>query len=145
MTTKTRGCYLSNKEWLTSSIHENVILCGVSALEYMDMFTGFLDETLIDVFATQKGNYDNINYIIVDTFDGVDYFVDGNIKCATFEYTINEMLNDLRNADYMALAEALSNYYTMHNDSFEGLNINPENIDNFNSVKEDAIHYYDCG
>ena len=145
METKRLGDFLTNYSWFQSVITEDVIICGVSALEYLGMFTGFLDETLIDVFATQKGNYDNINYIIVDTFDDVDYFVDGNIKCATFEYTINEMLNDLKNADYMALAEALSNYYTLHNDSFEGLKIKPENIDNFNSVKEDAIHYYDCG
>ena len=49
------GDFLSHGMWLKSVVTEDVILCGVSALEYMELFTGYLNERMIDVYAREKG------------------------------------------------------------------------------------------
>lgn len=142
MMTKTRKDFISTRLWLQNVMTNDVILCGVSALEYLEMFSGFFDEAIIDVYSIQKGLYNNINYNIVDSYDDIDYFISDNVCCTTFEQTINDMLSDFENTDEMALTEALSNYYYSHNESFEGLNIKPENKDTFEQLKQPVIDYY---
>ena len=142
MMTKTRRI-LSQLVYGCKMLWQNdVILCGVSALEYLEMFSGFFDEAIIDVYSIQKGLYNNINYNIVDSYDDIDYFISDNVCCTTFEQTINDMLSDFENTDEMALTEALSNYYYSHNESFDGLNIKPENKDTFEQLKQPVIDYY---
>ena len=45
---KKSGDFLSNGMWLKSVVTEDVMLCGVSALEYRGLFTGYLNERVID-------------------------------------------------------------------------------------------------
>jgi len=143
---KTRGDFISNRAWFTNVISgEDVILRRVSALEYLQLFVGYMREKEIDVYAKTKGIYDNINYHIVDTFDGIDYIRHGGVLCSSFNQAINDMLDDFANADEQALVGALSNYYYKNNESFEGIFINPENIECFESLKEWAVEYYDEG
>ena len=52
------------------------------------------------------------------------------------------MLSNFENTDEMALTEALSNYYYSHNESFDGLNIKPENKDTFLMIRQAAKKYY---
>ena len=47
--TRKSGDFLSHGMWLKSVVTEDVILCGVSALEYIGLFTGYLNERVIDV------------------------------------------------------------------------------------------------
>lgn len=144
MITKISGDFISHHLWFQNVISEDVILCQVSALEFLGMFTGYIDERAIDVYAKSEGIYDNINYILTDTFENIEYIQLGNVRCTTFEQTINDMLRDSDNTDENALTEALSNYYFNHNESFAGLKINSENLDKFNQIKDCAISYY-CG
>jgi hypothetical protein len=142
MRTKVRGDFLTHNLWFQNALSENVILCGVSALENLEMFTGYIEERIIDVYAKTKGIYENINYIIVPDFKNINYVRFGNVLCTTFEQTVNDMLSDFDNADTAALAEALANFYFSNAESFEGLNIKPENIDNFEYIKDWAMDYY---
>jgi len=122
---------------------EEVILRGVSALNFLRLFVGYLGESEIDVYAKSIGHYENVNYQIVDSFDGIDYISDSGVLCSTFGQAINDLLVDFDNADEKALANALSNFYFSNNESFDGLHINPENMPNFDYVKEWAMEYYD--
>lgn len=103
MTTKTSGDFLTNRAWLSDIINgDNIILrCG-SALEFLQMFVGYVNEKEIDVYARVKGEYDNINYRIVESFDDIDYFKKDNTLCTTFTQTINDMLADFEHADELA-------------------------------------------
>ena len=58
--TRKSGDFLSHGMWLKSVVTEDVILCGVSALEYMGLFTGYLNERVIDVNARKKRISQNI-------------------------------------------------------------------------------------
>jgi hypothetical protein len=47
--------------------------------------------------------------------------------------------------DEQALIEGLSDYYFLHSESFDGLEIKPENLARFNEIKEWAIEYHRFG
>ena len=135
--------YISSRDWMRDAVKgENVILRGVSALDFLRLFVGYLGENEIDVYATYRGPYENIHYHIVDSFDGIDFICDSGVLCSTFDQAINDMLGDFDNADEKALANALSNYYFANNESFDGLIIKPENMMHFEYLKEWAMEYY---
>jgi len=120
-----------------------MILRRTSALEFLELFGGYMREKKIDVYSTQHGGHENINYHLVDTFDGIDFVRFGNVLCTSVNQTFNDMLSDFDNIDEQSLIEGLSRYYYTHNNSFDGLIISPDNAECFNSVKDWAVEYYD--
>ncbi len=142
MITRQREDFLTHIEWFQSVINEDIILCKTSALECLQRFVGYRRENEIYAYSTHKGIYDNINYSIIDNYDTIKYITIGNIRCTTFEQTINDMLSDFDNTDELALAEALSDYYYEHNNSFAELNIIAKNQKTFEKMVEYAINYY---
>ena len=122
-----------------------MILRRTSALEFLQLFGGYAHEKSIDVYAKQYGGYDNINYCIVDSFEGIDYIQIRGVLCTSVSHTINEMLEDYNNIDEQSLIEGLSRYYYTHDECFAGLYIKQENMDRFEMIKEWAIEYYTEG
>lgn len=142
MLTKKSDDYISNRAWFRDVFYgEDIILCGVSALEYLQLFVGYVGEYEIDVYAKKNGKYDNVNYHIVNTFDNIDFVKHGDIFCSSISQTINDMLSDYENADEQALVEALSKYYYAHSMSFEGLSIYT-NQNKFEELKKWAVNFY---
>ena len=135
--------FITNRAWHRAVVGgADLILRRVSALEFHELFAGYMQEKVIDVYARQRGEYDNINYCVVDTFDGIDFERIGNVLCTSVSQTVNDMLADLGEIDEQPLVEALSKYYFTRGKSFDGLAIKPENMERFNSVKEWAMDYY---
>ena len=135
--------YISHVTWLQAVVqNKDLILRGVSALEFLELFNGYVNEKNIQVYAKAKGEFDNIDYKIVDSFDEIDYFNLNAVLCASINQTINDMLSDYDNIDELAFLEALSNYYFENDESFNNLKINPENEIIFNQIKNMAINYY---
>lgn len=135
--------YLSTAEWLHDVVkNSDLILCGISALEFLELFNGYVNETKIYVYAKYYGKFDNIEYNIVRSFNDIEYDDYNGVLCTTINQTINDLLADYDNTDELAFIEALSNYYFFNNESFEKLKINPENINLFNDIKTLAITYY---
>jgi len=67
MVTQTSGCYRGNKLWLqTVASGKDWVLCHTSALECLELFTGYLNESRIDVYAKEPSEYENVNYRIVE-------------------------------------------------------------------------------
>jgi len=143
MVTATSGAYRGNKLWLQAVAGDrDWVLCRTSALECLELFVGYLNEKQIDVYAKEPGEYENVNYRIVDSFDNLGITNFRNVRCTSVNQTINDMLSDFDNIDEQPLIEALATYYYLHNDSFDGLEIAPENQAVFNSIKDWAIEYY---
>lgn len=142
MQTRTSDEYISNRAWFRDVLHgEEIILRGVSALEYLQLFVGYVGENQIDVYAKTKGKYDNVNYYIVNNFNEIDFCQHGNILCSSVNQAINDLLKDFENADEQALVEALSRYYYTHNMSFNELDIR-FNSKKFEELKDWAIKFY---
>lgn len=145
MRTKSSDAYVSNRAWFRDVIDdENVILCGTSALEFLELFDGYIGEEEIEVYAISAGKYENIHYHLLDSFDEIEYEKHGALRCTTFRQTLNDMLND-QDADLQALSEALSNYFYANGESFSGLQVEPKNEEQFQFLKECAVSYYSGG
>jgi len=144
MISKVSANYEAHWKWLMDVVGgTDLVLCRISALEYLGLFLGYSNEEAIDVYAKQKGEYDNINYRIVHSFDKLDIVQPyGNVLCTSVNQTVNDILSDFDNADEQSFLEALSRYYFKHNESFDSLIINPENMERFNTVKNWAIEYH---
>ncbi len=143
MKSATSEDYISTVEWLKTVVQDcKLILCEVSALEYLELFNGYMNESKIQVYAKDKGQFSNIEYNVVDSFDEIDYFISDGVMCTTLNQTINDMLANYENIDELAFLESLSNYYFSNNNSFDNLMINPKNIGLFYQLKEKAITYY---
>lgn len=95
-----------------------------------------MDESKIHVYVKEKGQFSNIEYNVVDSYDGIDYFVSYGVMCTTLNQTIDDILANYDNIDELAFLKSLSNYY------FDNLMIKSENIDLFNQLKKKAITYY---
>lgn len=108
----------------------------ISALEYLELFNGYMNESKIQVYAKDKGQFSNMEYNVVDSFDGIDYFVLDGVMCTTPNQTIDDILANYDNIDELDFLKSLSNYY------FDNLMIKSENIDLFNQLKKKAITYY---
>jgi hypothetical protein len=143
MTTLTSNEFLTMRAWHRAVIGgQDMILRNTSALVHLELFNGYMRETDIDVYAKEQGIYDNINYHVVDTFDGIDYAFVGGVLCTTPNQTFNDMLSNYDNIDGLALLEGLSGYYFSNGESFAGLNIRPENMERFNALRDWAVEYY---
>ena len=146
METKTSGNYHTNTAWFADVLgNEDVIFCRTSALECLQLFIGYGNERDIYVYAKSKGNYDNVNYFIVDSFDGIETVFVKGLLCTSVNQTINDMLDDFDNIDEQSLVEALSDYYYTHGNSFDGLMITPCNIRRFDAIKDWAMEYHEMG
>ena len=88
------------------------------------------------------GNTININYFVVNSFDGIDFIRFDDVLCTSANQTFNDMFEDYENIDELSLIEGLSGYYFSHGESFNGLFIKPQNMERFNTVKNWAIEYY---
>ncbi|GHV39769.1 hypothetical protein FACS189490_03880 [Clostridia bacterium] len=144
MVSPVRNEFLTAREWHNAVVGgRDLILRRTSALEYLQLFGGYIGEKRIDVYAKRPGEFDNINYCVVGTFDGIEFSRLGGVLCATVNQTFNEMLSDYENIDEQSLIEGLAGYYFSHGESFDGLYIAPENRRRFDEIKEWAAEYYD--
>jgi len=146
MTALTSNDFLTARAWHRAVVGgKDMILRSTSALEFLELFAGYMREKKIDVYAKRREDYRNINYYLVDSFDGIDYIRFDDVLCTSANQTFNDMLRDYDHVDEQSLVEGLSRYYYMHDTSFDGLIIKPENMEYFNSLKDWAIEYYDEG
>ena len=123
---------------------ERVVVYGVSALECLNYFSGYLESDAVDVYSLAKGTNPALSYHIVNLFDGIETVSCGSFMCTSVNQTFNDLLSDYENADEIALLEALSNYYHLHGQTFDGLEISSENMPLFDRIKHSAIEYH-CG
>ena len=143
MVTQTRNEFLTNRAWHRAVIGgSDMILRRTSALTHLQLFNGYMREKRIDVYSKTRGNYENINYHVVENYSGIDYVQIGDVYGTSVSQTINDMLAD-ESSDELALVEGLSSYYFSNGENFDGLHIKPENMERFNSIKDWAAEYYD--
>ena len=143
-----RGNFLTNRTWFRYLIEDSdLILCHTSALECLGLFCGYFNEYPVDVYAKAKGETNNINYRIVDTFVGIETVQIDCLLCTSVNQTFNDMLSLYgtpyeSTVDEQALVEGLSNYYFSNGESFEGLMIKLESRERFDILKVWAMEYY---
>ncbi|MDR2354334.1 MAG: hypothetical protein LBF22_14485 [Deltaproteobacteria bacterium] len=143
MKIKSAGNFFTMTSWLMEvGKGQDWVYCYTSALECLGLFIGYVNEAMIDVYAKEKGEFENVNYFIVDSFDHLEIETYENIRYTSLNQTINDMLADFDNIDEQSFIEALSDYYYMHDESFSGIVIEEKNQAQFDSIKDWAIDYH---
>jgi len=143
MRVDTRSNYTSNRDWFHNILNgRDVVLSHTSALECLGQFSGYVNESIIDVYATVQEPYENINWNIIDSYDNIEIVNIAGLRCTSFNQTVNDMLRDYDTIDEQSLVQALADYYYSNGESFSGLQIAPQYIDRFNSIKDWAIEFY---
>jgi hypothetical protein len=117
------------------------IYCHETALQCMGLHFTYIIDDHIDVYAKEKGEFENVNYRIVDSFDNIDAVPFRGIWYTSFNQTFNDMLADPMYIGDAIFLEALAKYYYRHNQSFDCLCIKEENKEMFELVKGWAIDY----
>jgi hypothetical protein len=139
----TRSNYTSNRDWFNSILRgRDVVLCHTSALECLEQFPGYVNESQIDVYATASEPYENINWNLVDGFDDIEIINIAGLRCTSLNQTVNDMLRDYDKIDEQSLVQALADYYYSNGKSFDGLQIAPQYANRFNSIKDWAVEFY---
>jgi hypothetical protein len=85
-----------------------------------------------------------VHYFLVSSFDGIEYVRIENALCSTANQTFNDMLEDYDKIDETALIEGLAEYYYIHGESFDGLDIKLKNKARFDYVKDLSVGFYSC-
>jgi hypothetical protein len=143
MRVDSRSNYTSNREWFISALRgKDVVLCHTSALECLGQFPGYVNENQIDVYATAHEPYENINWYLVEGFDGMEIVNIAGLRCTSLNQTVNDMLRDYDVIDEQSLVQALADYYYGNGESFDGLQIAPQYAERFNSIKDWAVEFY---
>ncbi|MDE5557385.1 MAG: hypothetical protein K2J32_06775 [Ruminococcus sp.] len=134
-------------KWLNGEIKENIVLCCSSALRFLywqstELWIESADEYeyRIDVYALKQGQYDDVSYHVVDSFDDIDIETLGNLHFTSFEQSVNDLLrksadSGIRDYEESVLMLSLSAYYIQHRNGFGNLNIRQENTAEFEKVK----------
>jgi hypothetical protein len=144
MLIESRSNYRSHREWFRSVLSGmDVVLSHTSALECLGLFVGYVNENQIDLYSTAPLPYDNVNCYIVDSFDGLDIVTIRGLRCTSINQTLNDMLQHYDVIDEQSLAQGLSDYYYENGQSFDGLVIDPQYADIFESFRDWAIEFYD--
>jgi hypothetical protein len=146
MRIESRSNYASHHDWFHSVLSGlDVVLSHTSALECLELFDGYVNESQIDVYAIAPLPYENINCYIVDSFDNLDIVNIGGLRCTSVNQTVNDMLCDYDAIDEQSLAQGLSDYYHSNGQSFDGLIIDPQYADRFEAIRDWAVEFYDYG
>lgn len=138
-----KGYYIAKGAYyrdIMSIVKDFAILSLESAIENFNMTNGNFSEkvtvySLIDLpepFLVKR----------VTHLENIDKELIHGFYSTTLERTFNDLLSD-EDTDPQILMESLGKYYYKHNSSFKDLNIYECNLNRFNELKEDAIHYWD--
>jgi hypothetical protein len=138
--------YTSHRDWFIDVLQGlDVVLCLTSALECLGLFIGYVNEADIDVYSKSLLPFDNLNCLVVENFDGLDIVESWGLRCTSINQTVNDLLRNFDNIDEQSLAQGLSDYYYANGQSFDKLEIAPENAETFEKIKDWAIEFYNYG
>jgi len=120
---------------------KDVILRGVSALEYMGLFVGYVKTGAVEIYTKDDMSDEHFDSRVVNDFNQIEHFNDGNVKCSTLNQVVNDMLSEFDTMDDVALAESLAYHYEKQG-CFESLNILPQYHSHFEEMKDWAMEYH---
>jgi hypothetical protein len=137
--------FLTNYSWFRAYVEaedQPVILCHASALECLELFPGYGHEKEIDVFATRKGKFENVNYHIKDDLSQKETVQIDGLTCTTLSQTINDMLDEYDTMDEQALIEALAYYVHYHDSTWQNIAVKPVHQRRFKDIQQWAVEHF---
>mgnify|MGYP000558982007 CR=1 FL=1 len=139
------GDYASAAAWLrdvNNILGGDVVFALDEALMCEGSFLGRVEEYLVWVYGDDSLKSVNGVTVLGSSIDPKDVSERSGLKYTSFNRTLLDAFDNESILDMQGITEALSRYYSTHNDSFEGLYIPPTYRDRFDALAKDAIEYY---
>lgn len=139
--------------WMYDKIKEDVVLSHSSALRFLMEINGIMDRPKLpqderrnDVYALEQGQYEDVHYHVVDSFDGIDIETLDNLRFTSLRQSVNDLLrksaeSGLADDEKEILVISLTVYYVLHGFSFDNLKIHQENMNEFENMKAIVLQY----
>ena len=126
---------------------EALILRGVSALKYMELFvddhfTFDVKTERIFVYAKEALTGGNFDVKIVPNFSDIHYDDAGSVLCSTLSQVVHDALDEPGLVSQDVLVEALANYYEEVG-HFEDVEIKAMHLAEFQRLKALAMSFYE--
>lgn len=119
--------------------YKNVVLAFDSALEFHRLSN---DNNSSKVYCYSTTNLpEPFAPVVVPNFKNINYQIKDGVLVTSINQTFNDLLSD-EDSDTQPIYEALNHYYYDHNESFDGLDILPQNKNRFKYLAEESIEYY---
>lgn len=143
-----RPDYLGAKAWLkavAACAGEPIVFALDEALMCQESFLGRTDEFYVWAYGSDRLARFNGVVILGNSID--PYYVEerGGLKFTNFNRTVLDSMANEPVLDMQGITEALSGYYFTHGNSFKGIYIPPEYLEQFKGLARDAVEYYSEG
>lgn len=140
-----RTDYIGALSWLravSEHVGVEVVFALDEALMLQDLFGGRSDEYIVWVYGDDELTKFN-GIVVLGNRISLHCVKERNgLKYTEFNRTLNDAFSNEDILDMQGITEALSNYYYSHNESFEGITVEPRYEKRFEELARDAIDYY---
>ncbi len=141
-----RSDFIGSTAWLKAiqeCINEPIIFALDEALMCQGNFGGRSDEYLIWVYGSNS--LAQYNGIVILGNQISPYYVENRngLTYTNFNRTLFDSLTNESILDMQGITEAINRYYTLHENSLDGIFIPPEYQAQFERLINDAIDYYE--
>ncbi len=140
-----RTDYIGALSWLravSECIGTDVVFALDEALMLQDLFGGRSDEYIVWVYGDDELTKFNGIVVLGNSISPLCVKERNGLKYTDFNRTLSDAFSNEDILDMQGITEALSNYYFSHNESFEGIFIEPRYEKRFEELARDAIDYY---
>lgn len=141
-----RHDYVGAFSWLRAvrdCIGQPVVFALDEALMCQGSFGGRSDEYLVWVYGADSVTKFNGVAILGNQISPIDVQNKNGLSFTSFNRTLSDALANESILDMQGITEAVSRYYYVHGNSFEGIFVSPEYQRQFERLAQDAIAYYD--
>lgn len=141
-----RSDFVGSFSWLKAvqgCLGSDVVFALDEALMCQEKFGGRNDEYIIWVYGDNSLTQYNGVVVLGTSINKQNIKEKNGLKFTNFNRTIHDALANESILDMQGTMEAISKYYYSNNESFDGIFITPEYQERFDSLAEDAIHYYE--
>lgn len=141
-----RKDFIGALAWLRAvrdCIGQPIVFALDEALMCQGSFAGRCDEYLIWVYGDDSVTRFNGVVVLGSQISPLDVVNKNGLAFTSFNRTLVDALANESILDMQGILEAVSRYYYMHENSFDGIFIPPKYQKQFEELARDAIEYYD--
>ena len=141
-----RENYFGSIAWLKAvrdCIGEDIVFALDEALMCQGSFKGRNSEYIIWLYGDESLKRFNGVAILGRRVSPYSVLEKNGLKFTDLNRTISDALANESILDMQGITEAVSRYYFLHGESFEGLSVAPEYQDAFEKLAQEARSYYD--
>ena len=142
-----RSDYVGAMSWLTAlrdRMGKDVVFALDEALMCQGLFGGRSDEYIVWVYGDDSLSRFNGVIVIGNSVSPYCIREKHGLRFTEFNRTLTDAIANEAILDMQGITEALSRYYYLNNESFDGIFVAPKYLERFEVLADEAVEYYDA-